>query len=278
MFSAALDVAPGFGRPTAVALHTFFDRLFPQWEANMAMQDESRRKAGFGGLPGIGDLWGARDLVVVSALAALDGPAVTDWSHVVHGAPVLASEARAVPCALDWDAADPTPIVLLSFSTVTEQRSVDKLQTALDALAHLPVHVVATTGGIVDPDELAAPGNARVLDFADHDALLARASLAVGHGGHGTTMRCLSMGVPVVVIPAKALDQAPIAALVEAWGAGVALPGDADARLIGSAVDRVLADPSFASAARELSGLFVGPDGAVPGADALERLAGGSRT
>jgi UDP:flavonoid glycosyltransferase YjiC (YdhE family) len=91
-------------------------------------------------------------------------------------------------------------------------------------------------------------------------------------------MRCLSKGVPVAVIPAKALDQAPIATLVEGWGAGVALPGDADARLIESAVDRILADPSFASAARELSGLFVGPDGAVPGADALERLAGGPRT
>lgn len=273
MFSAALDVAPGFGRPTAVALHTFFDRLFPQWEANMAMQGASRVEAGFDGLPGIDILWGERDLLVVNALEALDGPDVTDWSHVVHGAPVLASESRAVPCPLEWDAADPTPLVLLSFSTVTEQRSVEKLQAALDALAPMPVHVVATTGGIVDPDELAPPANARVLPFADHDALLDCADLAVGHGGHGTTMRCLSRGVPIAAIPAKALDQAPIAALLEEWGAGIALPGDAGVDHIRSAVERILDEPGFTSTAQELAGLFAGPDGAVPAADALEELA-----
>jgi UDP:flavonoid glycosyltransferase YjiC (YdhE family) len=57
---------------------------------------------------------------------------------------------------------DPTPVVLLSFSTVPEQRSPAMLQCALDALGHLPVHVVATTGGIVDPKELTAPANAHL--------------------------------------------------------------------------------------------------------------------
>src|ERR1019366_2351180 len=46
MFSAALNVAPRFARPTAVMLHTFFDRLLDGWRANFAMQSESRKRAG----------------------------------------------------------------------------------------------------------------------------------------------------------------------------------------------------------------------------------------
>jgi hypothetical protein len=45
----------------------------------------------------------------------------------------------------------------MSFSTGFEQRSAEKLQRGLDALADLPVHVVATTGGIVEPHEFAVP-------------------------------------------------------------------------------------------------------------------------
>jgi hypothetical protein len=53
------------------------------------------------------------------------------------------------------------------------------------------VHVVATTGGIVEPAELTAPGNAWLTPFANHEQLLERAAVVVGHGGHGTTMRAL---------------------------------------------------------------------------------------
>jgi UDP:flavonoid glycosyltransferase YjiC (YdhE family) len=53
--------------------------------------------------------------------------------------------------------------VLVSFGTAFEQRNLDKIQHALDALADLSVHAVATTGGIVAPNEIAAPANATVL-------------------------------------------------------------------------------------------------------------------
>jgi len=50
MFSAALHVAPRFARPTAVMLHTFFNRLVEMWRGNFVMQSESRKRAGFPGL------------------------------------------------------------------------------------------------------------------------------------------------------------------------------------------------------------------------------------
>jgi UDP:flavonoid glycosyltransferase YjiC (YdhE family) len=72
---------------------------------------------------------------------------------------------------------------------------------------------------------------------------MARAGLVVGHGGHGTTMRALSHGVPLVGIPAKGADQVPITQLVEQWKVGRALPGDAEASQIRAAADEILNSP-----------------------------------
>ncbi len=272
MFSTALDVAHRFDRPTAVMLHTFFDRLLDDWRANFTMQSESRKRAGFDALPDLDTLWGERDLLHVNALQAFDGSPVSSWAHVVHGAPVLATEPRAVPAKLPWGTDDPTPIVLLSFSTVPEQRSPEMLQRALDALGQLPVHVVATTGGIVDSGELTEPDNAQLFAFADHDGLMDRAALVVGHGGHGTTMRTLRHGLPMVGIPAKGADQAPITRLLEEWKVGVALPGDSDVATIRSAVEEVLGNPGFREEAVLRSTAFGDVDGAPVAADSVEEL------
>jgi UDP:flavonoid glycosyltransferase YjiC (YdhE family) len=272
MFTAALDVAPRFDLPTAVMLHTFIDRIFPAWKGILSLQSELREKAGFPGLPGIDTLWGERDLVHVNALASFDGPPATEWTNVRHGAPVLDNETRALPLELPWAIDDPTPLVLLSFSTVAEQGSVEKLQTALDALEPLSVHVVATTGGVVAPGALRSPTNAYVVSFADHGLLMDRATLVVGHGGHGTTMRCLSKGLPMVCVPALAGDQAPNAQMVEDWGAGIALPGDADIAQVRAAVETMLSIPTYAEEAKRLAANFAGMDGAALAADSLETL------
>ena len=208
----------------------------------------------------------------VNALTAFDGTPVTTWKNVVHGAPVLTAEGRAVPTELPWDASDPTPLVLLSFSTVPEQRSPAMLQCALDALGPLPVHVVATTGGIVDPKELTAPANAHLVPFADHELLMERASFVVGHGGHGTTMRALRRGLPMVGIPAKGADQIPITQLIDSWGAGRALPGDASATQIRAAAQELLSNPAFRSEACRRSLAFAGMDGAQLAASSVESV------
>jgi UDP:flavonoid glycosyltransferase YjiC (YdhE family) len=272
MFGAALEVAPRFGCPTMVMVHTFMDRIMDGWRANLGMQSNMRLQAGFDAIGDLDELWGTRDLVHVNTLGSFDGEPSTSWSNVVHGAPVLTAEQRAQPVELPWELDDPTPIVLLSFSTVPEQRSPDTLQRALDALGRLPVHVVATTCGTVSPADLKRPDNAHVVEFADHDALLPRASLVVGHGGHGTTMRTLRSGVPLVGIPAKGADQVPITCLMEKWRVGRALPGDADADLIEQAAAAVLADPTYRAEALRRSRAFVGMDGAALAADSVESL------
>jgi len=185
---------------------------------------------------------------------------------------VLEDEKVAVATPLPWRADDPTPLVLMSFSTGFEQRNVVKLQSGLDALAELPVHVVATTGGIVEPSELSVPPNAFVVNYAAHDPIMERASLIVTHGGHGTAMRALRHGVPMVVIPGLAGDQPFVAAAVDEWGAGRALPGDAGADAIRAAAGEVLGDPSFRREAQRRAAALAGIDGASHAAIEIEAL------
>jgi UDP:flavonoid glycosyltransferase YjiC (YdhE family) len=272
MFPAALVQAKRFGCPTAVACHTFIFRQLDMWREMIARLDGMRRHAGFESLPKLDELWRGQDRIIVTALAEFDDAAVPGWELVRHAGPVLEDEKHAIPTDLPWGADDPTPLVLVSFSTGFEQRSLAKLQDSLDALAELPVHVVATTGGIVEPEELAAPANALVLRYAAHDPILRRAALAVTHGGHGTAMRALRHGVPMVVIPGLAADQPFIAAAVQKWGAGRALRGDADATAIRAAAQDVLSDPSYRLVAKRMSASLAGVDGAVNAADEIEAL------
>lgn len=274
MFSAVLEAAAAFGRPTAVALHTLLRRIYPTWRANFARQSAARVAAGFAPLPSLEVLWGTRDLVQVNTLAAFDTPGATPLSNVRHGAPVLYEEPASVPARLPWAADDPRPLVLVSFSTVFEQRSAPSLQHALDALAALPVRVVATTGGVLAPEEIAPPHNALVLGCVSHGALMERAALVVTHGGHGTAMRSLRHGLPMVCIPALAEDQPLIASALQERGAGIALAREPAIADIRDAVRKILDTPDYTQAARHWVAALAATQGADCAADSFEQLAG----
>jgi MGT family glycosyltransferase len=272
MFPAALASIPGFGVPTAIACHTFVFRQLDRWRQMIERLNGMRRQAGFGDLPPLDALWQSADRIVVTAAAAFDAAPEPGWANVRHVGPVLEDEKVAVPTPLPWAADDPTPLVLVSFSTGFEQRAPDKFQRCLDALADLRAYVVATTGGIVGPQELTAPANACVLSYAAHDPILQRAALTVTHGGHGTAMRSLRHGVPMIVMPGLAHDQPCIAAAVQEWGVGRALPGDAAVEAIRSAAQEVLSVPSYRTRARARAAALANVDGASTAAEEIEGL------
>ena len=273
MFPAALVNAPAFGLPTAVACHTFIFRQLDRWRQMIERFDGMRQQAGFGSLPPLDVLWQSTDRIIVTAAAAFDAAPEQGWGNVRHVGPVLEDEKVAVPTPLPWTADDPTPLVLISFSTGFEQRAPDKFQRCLDALGGLPVHVVATTGGIVAPDELNAPANACILNYAAHDPILQHAALVVTHGGHGTAMRALRHGVPMIVMPGLAHDQPCIAETMQEWGVGRALPGDADVATIRNAAQEILSNPSYRKRALQRATALRGADGAMAAADEFEELA-----
>lgn len=272
MFPAALAAAPAFGRPCAVICHTFFRRLHQEWRDQMARLLSLRTAAGFPTLPGLDALWGGCDRIIVTSLAELDTGSSAAPAPLRHVGPVLEDERRAVLAPLPWPASDPTPLVLASFSTVPEQRRPGHFQRSLDALADLPVHVVATLGGVVSPADLHIPGNAVVLNYAAHGPIMARAALVVTHGGHGTAMRALSHGLPMILMPALAHDQPGVAAAVEEWGAGRALSPEAEVAAIRDAAIEILGNQAFRAKAARIAALLAPVDGAANAAREIVTL------
>jgi UDP:flavonoid glycosyltransferase YjiC (YdhE family) len=82
--------------------------------------------------------------------------------------------------------------------------------------------------------------------------VLEHAALVVTHAGHGTIIKSLAAGVPVVALP-MGRDQPDNAARLTAAGAGVRLKPSAKVETIRAAVADVLATGAYAAAARRLA-------------------------
>lgn len=168
---------------------------------------------------------------------------------------------------------DAHPTVLVSLSTYRFSRMTECLQAILDACADLDVHVVVTTGPVVDPDDLHAPANAELHRFVPHVELMPQASLMIGHGGHGTTMQALAHDLPILLMPMHPmLDQPMVARSVERAGAGRVVGKRATADQLRPVIAALLADGPHRDAARRLGAEIRALPGAVGATDRIESL------
>ncbi len=172
--------------------------------------------------------------------------------------------------------------VYVTFGTVFARAFPDVLADAALGAARVGAPTVVACGNAEPPARLAAAASAqlRVERFVPQDAVLGRCAAAVIHGGTGTVFGALARGVPVVVIPLGA-DHGGHARAVTDHGAGIALHRDGlRAEDVTDAVQRLLDDPSYRTAAarlgRELAGL-PGPELAVSALETLSATAGASR-
>ena len=156
------------------------------------------------------------------------------------------------------------PLVLVAMSSTFQGQEEDMRRIAC-ALGQLPVRVVMTAGPALDLDGFEEPPNVQVVASAPHSEVLRHAAAVVTHGGHGTVVKALAAGVPLVVMP-MGRDQGDNAARVVAQGAGIRLKRSASETAIAAAVDRVLGDPAFEKAAARIGETIragAGPDVAV---------------
>jgi MGT family glycosyltransferase len=152
----------------------------------------------------------------------------------------------------DWTPpAGDEPLVLVGMSS-TYMDHADVLQRAVTALGSLPVRGLVTTGPSLATDAIEAPANVSVVERAPHSHVLRHASAVVTHAGHGTVIKSLAAGVPVVALP-LGRDQLDNAARVAHHGAGLRLKPNAGAETIASAVRRVIDEPSFGANAHRLA-------------------------
>jgi UDP:flavonoid glycosyltransferase YjiC (YdhE family) len=145
------------------------------------------------------------------------------------------------------------PWVLVTLSSQLED-DLPLARAALDGLADRPVRVLITTGG-AHPTDSVAPlaANARAEEYVSHSVALDLSRVMVSHSGHGSVMKALWHGVPMVLVP-WGRDQPGVAARAEKLRVAKVLPRDAlSAEALAGFVQDVMVDHEYRDAARRQS-------------------------
>jgi MGT family glycosyltransferase len=143
-----------------------------------------------------------------------------------------------------------SPLVVVSLSMLPQGQA-PLMCNILLALSRLEVRALVTVGPSLDPAEFVGPPNVILERYVPHSAVLPRAAVLVTQCGIGTVTKGLMHGVPLVCVPLLS-DQPDNAARVVARGAGIYVLPNASPEQIGAAIQRVLSDPKFRSAAQQM--------------------------
>lgn len=272
--STALEIRTEL--PVTVVVHSALGLYLAPWSEAVAAANTRRAEDGLHLLPPPIESWPAHDRLLITTHRAFDRPPTPFPAKAQYVGPVRSPiEGSATFEWPAWPARE--RVVLVSYSTHPLLNRPERIQTALDALADLPVSVIATTSGAFDPSLLRRPENAVLFDYLPHADAIARAAVVVAHAGHGTTMEALCRGVPLVCVPGIGRDQPAIAERVAELGLGIALTDDATAADIREAVHTILQDASYQERAQEFAARVGAVDGASTAADELEHLLAGPR-
>ncbi len=231
------------GRTRDRALNALIDRL---WNKGLPELNRVRTSLGLPPLERLLAQYEQADRVLALTGSAFDFPATLP-PNVRYVGPQLDDPDWAEP----WTPPDnDRPFVLVAMST-TFMDHLDQLQRAVTALGRLPVQGLVTTGPAIDPDQIDAPDGLTVVRSAPHRAVLPHTDVLLTHGGHGTVVKGLVAGVPIVCMP-TGRDQPDNAARLTHRGAGVKISKNSSPAKIAEAVQQVLDDPSFRTAAARL--------------------------
>jgi MGT family glycosyltransferase len=192
--------------------------------------------------------------------------------NVRYVGPVLDDPTWAEPWSPPWPESTTDPLVLVGFTSVYQDQG-PLLQRVIDALSSMKVRAVVAVGLMINAGELVAAPNVAVVQSAPHNEILKDASVVVSHCGHGTTMKALAAGVPMVCIP-MGRDQDVTAARVVNQRAGVKLSPAASSDEIRLAVADLLDDDSYRENAARLASVLAREHQALDVVIELEHLVG----
>jgi MGT family glycosyltransferase len=222
----------------AVALAVF--------RSGMPALNRARAEAGLPPVRDLPDLMGRADRVLVCSSPSYDFGSGSVPANVRYVGPQL-DDHPSEGSADRWAGPPGQPLVLVGLSS-TVMRQEGLLQRAADALGQLQVRGLVTTGPAVDPAVISAPQKVTVTRWVRHADVLPHCSAVITHGGHGTVMKALIAGVPLILVP-LGRDQPDNAARVVHAGAGIRLRKNASAGPLRAAITRVIADPRYRAAA-----------------------------
>ncbi|MER6384217.1 glycosyltransferase [Streptomyces sp. NPDC001250] len=210
-------------------------------------------------------------LVVTFSTEALAGPAGSFGEQVQFVGPSIA--ARPYTCDFPWQWLDPgRATVLITLGTANSEVAARFLTQCAEAVRARADGLRAV---VVDPSGTLQESDDRVLvrPRVPQLKLLERCDAVICHGGHNTVCEALWHGLPLVVAPIRD-DQPTVAAQVVNAGAGVRVRFNrATAAHLGAALDAVLHEPGYRTAAARVGQSFRDAGGATAAATHLEDLA-----
>ncbi|MBI1683102.1 glycosyltransferase [Caulobacter hibisci] len=238
------------------------------FQSGLPALNAARAEHGLAELPDLFEQYDAADAILLATSPAFDFAPDPLPAPFVHVGPYLADPAWVETVGLPSGEA---PLVLVSFSSLYQAQEAT-LRNVLTALGALPVRALVTTGPTLDPAEFEAPDNVEVVRSAPHGALLENAAAFVTHAGHGSTLRPLMAGVPLLCLP-MGRDQNDNAMRAAHRGAAITLSPDAAPEKIGQALSRLLDEPAWREAAKALGDGITADAKGRGAAQALEALA-----
>lgn len=218
------------------------------WDGGLPALNAARAANGLAPRASTFDMLDEPERILVLTSAALEYPSYAPPANVRIVGPRVDDPRWAAPWA---PPAGDDPLVLVGLSSsFMDQAPV--LRRIAAGLGRLPVRGVLTTGPMIDPRDVPAPANVEVVRSAPHGEVLRHAAAVITHAGHGTVVKSLAAGVPLVCMP-LGRDQHDVTARVVHAGAGLKAGKDASPQRIARAVRAVLDEPGYAAAARRLA-------------------------
>jgi zeaxanthin glucosyltransferase len=229
-------------------------------------------------------MWGlkpyARSTDALSPLAqiaqlpeALEFPIPNRPACLHYAGPLVDGAIRqAVP--FPWEKLDGRPLVYGSMGTL-QNGSEHIFEAIAEACSTLDCQLVLSMGGSREPAELGPlVGNPIVMRYAPQLEVVKRAAVVVTHAGLNTTLESLAEGVPLVAIP-QGNDQPGVAARIAHHNAGIVIPmRRISAKRLRGAIEAVLTQESYRTAARRIQAAMREIDTVGMAADVIEESLG----
>lgn len=191
------------------------------------------------------DLINMADLRIIQTLKSFDIPIEPAPANVRYTGPILDDPDWVQPeeWVNPWNPNDKRPLVIISFSS-TFQNQKNAIQNCIYALKNLPVKGLVTLGLAMEDQTFEISENVRIMKSVKHSLVFPHADLVITHAGHGTVIRALANGLPLVCLP-MGRDQKDNAIKVELKGCGIKLSNKSKPRQIRQAIEKILRDPEY---------------------------------
>jgi MGT family glycosyltransferase len=189
------------------------------------------------------DIFFNSDLRLLTTLKSFNFPIEPLPENFYYTGPILGDPDWVEPWSNPWNDDDELPLVVISLFT-TYQNQAPTIQSTLDALKDMDVRGLVTPGPAIEEEKFNVPDNVVVVKSAPHSQIFPMADLVITHAGHGTIMRSLQHGVPLICLP-MGRDQDDNAVKINYHGCGLKLKPGSSSVKIKKAMEKILKDSRF---------------------------------